>query len=600
MRRFAILMTVLLLPASAFAGEPAPRGIMAWDTVEAAPALLRLSGKSAWIQLGASAEAFKGDAVISNGRLAAVLRRKDAAVDLHSVKADGSIARIRVRLQSATGEPAVSVENIALIDNSKTSVTLEAKFKTAKGAALAAKYRLKKGDVALQVEPLDGAGKLRMECASRFVILPDFFADDITLDATKLPLASVELPSENFVLHPIGKGDVLAMCVFENRQQDLKCTLEGKGENRQVTGSEIGFEKKKVWIALLEAPQIWHHRNIAATEEGKIVNLDWKMPYAAQWRIDFTRDGDLTSSWEMLLQDRGYVSYQRPTWLGKGEETFAASREHWNTVLGTYPYPAWTDADGQGFAQPIQGKFLKFAGPALIYPIHRVKGTPLDSYTVVDVMRSTLGVGPCEHILDVQSHTEQYKGQATCGVRDILNPIYAKGNQKQKKKTINKTLDDGLIFVKHIRSRIDDYVTFGKKTREYLAEQRKKNPELADFLDEMDKLTAEIDVKFGIRKDKIKTPDHVAKMNEDFRKNVLDYDGPDAADRCKAYTHALWIIGDNQDELSGELRWVVRTLRQRAGIRQATDARVTPIATEIRNRTQQVLRNPAWHEGARH
>ena len=110
----------------------------------------------------------------------------------------------------------------------------------------------------------------------------------------------------------------------------------------------------------------------------------------------------------------------------------------------------------------------------LIYPIHRVKDTPLDAFTVVDVMRNTLGVGPCEHILDVQSHKEIYNGQATCGVRDILNPIYAAKRQKQSRGEINKTLDDGLIFVKHIRGRINDYIAFGDKMKTYLAEQRKR------------------------------------------------------------------------------------------------------------------------------
>ena len=89
-------------------------------------------------------------------------------------------------------------------------------------------------------------------------------------------------------------------------------------------------------------------------------------------------------------------------------------------------------------------------------------------------------------------------------------------------------------------------------------------------------------------------------MMAEFRKNVLDYEGADAEDRCKAFTKALVVVGDNQDELSGELRWVVKTLRQRAGIRMALDPRVAPIALEIRNRTQEVLRNPAWHEMPRH
>ena len=594
----AIVLALSLVPLLGFGGPKARLGVAVWDTGRPAPAVLPLT-KNDWtsIPLDKTADAFKGDAVLSNGRIVVVLRQKDAAIEIHTARL-GTVSRLR--LQSSTGESAASVEQVKLIENGKIGATLQATFKTAKGVELTAKFRLKKSDVALQIEPGVGAAKLRVESPGRFVILPDFFADDITLDAVKLPLASVELPSENFVLHPTANGEAIAMCVFENRQQDVKVTLAGKGGQRHVTGSEIGFEKKKIWVAVLDAPQIWHAREVTAADTGKIISLNWRMPFPAQWRVDFQRPDDLTDSWEMLLQERGYSTFTRHTWLSKDTETFAANREHWNTVLGTYTYPVFTDTEGRGYLQPINSKRLKFVGPALIYPIHRVRDTPLDAFTVVDVMRSTLGVGPCEHILDVQAHEGLYKGLATCGVRDRLNPIYSNKQQKAQRDDVDKTLDDGLIFVKHVRGRIEDYKAFGKKMRTYLTDQKKANPELADLISGLEKLNDEIDKKVAARADKIKTPEHVAKMNEDFRKNVLGYEGADALARCKAYTHALWIIGDNQDELSGELRWAARMLRQRAGIQMALDPRLAPIATEIRTRTQEVLRNPAWHEGARH
>src|SRR5262249_28143355 len=151
--------------------------------------------------------------------------------------------------------------------------------------------------------------------------------------------------------------------------------------------------------------------------------------------------------------------------------------------------------------------------------------------------------------------------------------------QKQKRAEIDATLDKGLTFVKHIRGRIVRYIEFGQKTRQYLAEQRQAHPELSAFISEMEKLTQEIDNRAAARRAKIETPEHVAQMNAEFRKNVLDYDGPDAPERCKAYAQALVQIGDNQDELSGECRWVVKTLRQRAGILMALDPRVAPIAS---------------------
>ena len=49
---------------------------------------------------------------------------------------------------------------------------------------------------------------------------------------------------------------------------------------------------------------------------------------------------------------------------------------------------------------------------------------------------------------------------------------------------------------------------------------------------------------------------------------------------------ALVVIGDNQDELSGECRWVVKALRQKAGILMATNPSAAPVAAEIRARVE--------------
>src|SRR5262249_54283914 len=110
----------------------------------------------------------------------------------------------------------------------------------------------------------------------------------------------------------------------------------------------------------------------------------------------------------------------------------------------------------------------------------------------------------------------------------------------------------------------------------------------------------EIDARVAARAEHIKTPVHVAQMNADFRKEVLDDESPDALRKCKKYTEALVVIGENQDELAGECRWVVKSLRQQAGLRMALDPRLGKIAEEIRAKPQEALRNPAVHEGARH
>src|SRR5262245_500807 len=145
-------------------------GITVWDTGRPAAGgleLAALAGKNDWtaIPLGETAGSFKGDAVLSNGRIVAVLRRQDPAVEVHAVNKGGTAARLRLRLLTAEGEPAARLENVAVVENTRGSASLEATFATAKGARVNGKFRIKRGDVSIQAEPGTGtgAGKLRVE-----------------------------------------------------------------------------------------------------------------------------------------------------------------------------------------------------------------------------------------------------------------------------------------------------------------------------------------------------------------------------------------------------------------------------------------------------
>jgi hypothetical protein len=580
------LVWSLLVLSFVHAQEPKPRaGIAAWDTGKDA---FDPAKKAGWTEI--TSGEIKGDAVVTNGRIMAVVRRQAGSIEVYS----GDVARARLALNGAT-----KVSRLALAEHGRGAVCLEAAYRTAEGAEVSAKFRLKRGEVFVEVEPGAGAARVRVEAPSRYLVLPDFFADDIVIDATKIALPATEIPSENFVLHFLGKGSSIALAVFENREQEVRLSLEGEGAGRTVTGTEIEFKQKKVWLALLEGANTWHAAEVKAGDSSKM-KLDWQMPFPAQWRVDFTRTDDLNDSWEMLLQDKEGGEFVRHEWFDDWARKMGTDRKRWTTVLGRFPYPCWVEHDRQGYLQPLQKELLSFRGPVVLYPINRVKQTPPEQYTVVDVVRATLGVGPCEYILDVEGQKEKNQGINTCSVRDQFGEMWAKGEQKQKKKEIEKLLDDALTFVKHIRARIEMYVEWAKETRAYLAGQKKARPEAAAFIADMEKILAEVDARVETRKEKIRTPAYVADLNADFRKNVMDYEGPDGTERCKKYSTALTTVGDNQDELVGECRWIVKTLRQKAGLAMAMDPKVAPIAEEIRARTQKILRNPSALERPRH
>ncbi len=626
------------------AAEPARTALAVWDTGMAAAELLTpdvVERRDGWKPIGAgdTTQAFQGDAVISNGRVLAVARKHGTGIELYSLGLDKPMFRARLLLM-----PGAAITRIALTENSRAALGLEVV-----SPAGAAGFRLKRGERFVEAQALSGEPTLRVECPSRFAVLPDFFADDILFDARKVAFDKVELPSENFLLHFTGQQDAIVMEVFENRAQDVRVTLAGQGDARAISGSEIDFGKtgSKIWVAVLEGPGMWHTLDVRPADAKKILPLDWKMPFVAQWRVDFTRQDGLTDSWDMLLPDKEGDGFIKPSWLaqdgklsaatrtatgqidrdaykpgGPASERLGPDRRRWTTVLGHVPYPCWSDRDGMGFLQPLQHRKLAFDGPVLLYPSNRLAETPVTSYTPVDIVRATLGVGPCQYILDVEGQKQEHVGRATCHVRTLLNEIYGRGQQQAKQKEIETYLGDGLDFVTHIRNRVLAYVAFGKEMRKYLAEQRALHPELKEPLNALDKLAGEIDERVGPRMQAIldhKTlkriaaevkerheeptpPALAAQLNRDFHaRGLLDYAGPDWQDKLKKeYTDPLTAIGGQQDEMVGECRWVVKALRQKAGILMAGDPRLAPVAAEIRTRTHQMLRGGAAYEGARH
>jgi hypothetical protein len=626
------------------AAKQAQAALAVWDTANSSAELLApetIEQKTAWkpLNTGETAHTFQGDAVIANRYLVAVARKQGTGVELYGLGSGRPVFRARLLLI-----PGAAIKRIALFEHSRAAIGLEVASKDG-----AARFRIKKGEFFVEVQGLSAKAALRVECPSRFAVLPDFFADDILFDARKVPVDRVELPSENFILHMTGKQDAIVMAVFEHRAQDVRVTLAGTGDQRAISGSEIDFGKKgsKIWVAVVEGAGIWHSIAVVPTDAKKIMPLDWKMPFAAQWRVDFTRKDGLTDSWDMLLPDKEGSGFIKPSWLAQDGKIIAATRTatgevdrdafkpggpasdrlgpdrlRWTTVLGQVQYPCWCDRERRGYLQPLEYIRLSFDGPVLIYPLTRLAETPVDAYTTVDIVRNTLGVGPCQHLLDVEGQKQEHVGRATCHVRTLLNEIYGSGQQKVKRKEIEIYLGDALDFVTHIRNRVLAYVAFGKELREYLAEQRAAHPEWKEAIDALDALAAQIDERLEPRMQAIlqhKTlkeiaalvvkqqaeptpPALAAQLNRDFiAKGLLDYGGADWQEKLKKeYTDPLTTIGGQQDEMVGECRWVVKVLRQKAGILMATDPKVAPLAAEIRARTQKMLRAGAAYEGARH
>ncbi len=573
--------------------EAASAGVQLFDT--GAASFKGTADRRGWTRVPAGKvdHAFRGDAVLLNDKLAVALRGKGRGAEVYSI--GGAAPRMRAVLEPA-GSAGLSGVRIAA--NTPGAVTVDASFRTEGGRTATVTYTLKMGQVYVETAPRAGAAALRVHAPCRFAVLPDFFADDIVVDASQLPAGRAELPADHFLLCMLPGRDAIVMAVRNVVEGDVILAPAGGGREDTIESAEIPYGRKgKVWVAVLAAAGIWHRHDVAARDADRVVRLDWTAPHPAAWRVDWRKDDGLTDSWAMIAERPG-GGYTKYGWFGS-VGNLPANRKRWTTVLGSFRYPCWMDRAGRGYLQPLK-KGLRFRGPALIYPISRARETSLETFTVVDVVRSTLGVGPCEYILDLEGQHSVSKGIATCACRSTLNPIYQKGTQKRQRARIEKALRDVITFIKFIRQRIEGYVDFGHAVREYLAAQKAAHPELAGHIDELDAAARAIDARFAARRAKIRTPADAEELARRFRATLLDYEGPDAYKKCRYFTEAWVAIGSNQDELVGECRWAVKVLRQRATLAVAHEPKMAEVAREIRRRSHKALRNPAGHEGANH
>ncbi|OGV66302.1 MAG: hypothetical protein A3K19_20040 [Lentisphaerae bacterium RIFOXYB12_FULL_65_16] len=570
-----------------------------------------LRNRDGWTILRDHATPIAGDACLTNRTVAVVFRKACGAAELYAAAPEAAWRKVADLIPlSGDGKRAKSVKAFSAFEVYPDKTVLDVTFDGEDGKPLCVRYSLRQNRAYVETEARDGTERILVSAPSKFAVVPDFFGNDLVVNAERTTAAQVRFPSERVLVQCLQGNGALLTCVWLTPDQKVRATLAGDGQNRVLTGTEIDYRKDQcagVWIAPLVAPGAWGQKKISELTDPQGNKVDWRMPFDAGWRVDFRRQQDgLIDSW-MPTRKR-----KDGNWEGCRDN---GSRTMWTSSRDDLVYPAFIQ-DGAlyltstKFANAMQHTFFKGADDltfdpadvALVYPFERSGATPPDIATVIDIVQQTLETTPEFEVFRQMKPIDmpRHRYPATCGVTGVVEKICDEKQEQPKRRTIMEELRKMDFFVLTKRERIEEYMTWMRRLQEDLSKTKAAKPQLAG-------VTVQFEA-FLVRYNECHTQDRGPRMKHPpdylvLREKVAALvDTPGDADERTAAVEELGkqirSIGGAQDAVLGYQRQISKELRQTAGMIMLTAQNDDEFncAREVRERTMDMLWRTCGHE----
>ena len=569
---FSLFVTLLLGPSAGPGAEDeavAP-SVGLWDTAATATESLSsasLKSPTGWKPVAEDnvSHLFSGDAVVRNDRLIVVVRKRGAGAEVYSQTATGLKPRVSLEPQAGSrGGGALSLGRLQILENSPAAVLLAANYKTAAGGDCSLKYRLTAGQATVEVQPGVGTDRLLVRGESRYAVIPDFFGDDMVFPAERLGRPSLRLPTENFFLSFMDRGGAQLMCVWQSSQQGV-LAIQSPRAATSIAGYEVqAAQGKTIWVAILEGQQLWHERTVSADDARQDLALTWKPPFPAKWRADLlSADGPARCWYFPSREDAAETS--GPPSKTSGPCCFIDDR-------------AVVRLLGEGAAEPVG----RYPTSLLVYALDRTRATPLDSYCPIDVLRNTLGVGPCQYILQ----TEGLASESNPTPDNVMTWVEKQFQRKKEKKArdeIEDLLGQMADHVQHAQTRIDRYAGLA---REVQAVYRAGAPGPQDMAKSLLPIADRLEQAAKAAGAASGAPQR-AKASADAIGALIGKD--DALADCQRLGAEVRALGAVQDRALANCRMTVRWLKQSAAMIVEDHAAGSELAKQILVKAEQGL-----------
>lgn len=560
------LLLVVAVPAADAAQEPAAPDTLLFDTGTSradswtASALAKRAGWKALPEDNLT-HRFQGDAVALNDRLIVVLRAKGAGAEVYGQTAAGPKLRVILSPSCGSGSQPPRIASLRIVENNPGAVMLTASFAT-DGQPCSLSYRLTAGQMIVETRPGEGVDRLSVEGAAQYVIVPDFFGDDLVFPAAAISRARWRLPTENFFLNLMDQGAAQVMCLWPSRQQEAVAVRSAGGQSPGIGACEIqAIKDKPIWTAVLEGTDLWHSRIVSADEARTATTLAWKPPFSAKWRAD-------------LLGSQG----QARSWYFHGAETSSES-----SASGDRTHPCCLEADRAVLRLQRDNDAAltawRYPTSLVIYAMDRDRATPLTTFCPIDVLRNTLGVGPCQYVLQ----TEGLAAQGNPTPDDAATWIERQFKRKKDRGAadeIRERLEQMVQHVNHAQARIEQYARLAREIRALCqAERQQTHKTIAG-------LAARLEQAAGTAAVAPPLADQAARLAAQMTALIGKRD---ALAECQRIGGEIRAVGTVQDRALSNCRMTLRWLNQSAAMIAEDDPQQTPWVNSIRQRSERAL-----------
>ncbi len=137
----------------------------------------------------------------------------------------------------------------------------------------------------IEIKPGRECKGIRVQSPIEYGVAPDFIGDDLIIAPASTPRRTRSCPGrESLPRIAQGRephaGHDLAPGKTADAARAWASRNKGLGESSRSISSTDG---QSVYLALLEAPGIWHREPLTASFLEKDVTIDWKRPFPARW-----------------------------------------------------------------------------------------------------------------------------------------------------------------------------------------------------------------------------------------------------------------------------------------------------------------------------